>query len=38
VRLEEIEEGARRLARAAEKARENGSVELGTADGQEPVV
>ena len=38
VRLEEIEEGARRLARAAEKAMENGSVELGPADGQEPVV
>jgi hypothetical protein len=34
----EIEEGARRLARAAEKAQENGSGEPGVMDGQEPIV
>jgi DNA-binding transcriptional MocR family regulator len=34
----DIEEGARRLARAAEKARENGSGETAFADGQEPIV
>jgi DNA-binding transcriptional MocR family regulator len=34
----DIAEGARRLARAAEKARENGSVETAFAEGQEPIV
>lgn len=38
VPMGEIEEGARRLARAAEKAQENGSGESGVMDGQEPIV
>ncbi len=38
VPVPDIEEGARRLARAAEKARENGSGDAGWMDGQEPIV
>lgn len=38
IRLDEIEEGARRLARAAEKAMEKDSLEFAPAEGQEPIV
>jgi hypothetical protein len=34
----DIEEGARRLARAVEKARENGSGDADWMEGQEPIV
>jgi DNA-binding transcriptional MocR family regulator len=38
VPVPDIEEGARRLARAAEKAGENGSGDAGWKEGQEPIV
>lgn len=38
VPLDQVDEGIRRLARAAEKAREKGSADEGVADGQEPIV
>jgi len=38
VPLDQVDEGIRRLARAAEKAREKGLADEGVADGQEPIV